>query len=475
VSARLGLGAPAHWQGNGLLDIAAAWGALAQPIERPRITASTTVAHPLAQYATHGERGVGILEFGGWSPGTSGTRTIVFTRESGPAAPVTYRLAWIASDGSFSTPASITLPLRGSVSVPVMIDVKTNGVHSGLLELRDETTDAVLFRTQATVVAADRVDPAAGFLTTATVRNLSHRSHYVQVPEGTTAISFELEVIRGVVMPAIIPSHGLFPAYYFHVHPNNFFFVGKGKHVVRLPNPQPGIWTFETRATSTAGLLPPTNPVRGDDSDVEYALTVRVQNDSSVPDEPGLDVAPGYQVFHNGRFLANGLPNLFDIDVPPDASSLDLRLRTQPGGPKTELFLYDCSTGECFSYNIGFPAAGAHTLVVRKPNAGRWVAAVNAAPFPAASGAFVLDELVTIGTPVRHAPAVARGPRAKWIDAIGDVRSPAPIAGKKSVVVIELIDVAGERAEVELPWTTAPNYTKLRDRPIAIARAIYPR
>jgi hypothetical protein len=35
--------------------------------------------------------------------------------------------------------------------------------------------------------------------------------------------------------------------------------------------------------------------------------------------------------------------------------------------------------------------------------------------------------------------------------------------------------MAGERAEVELPWTTAPNYTKFRDRPIAIAREIYPR
>jgi hypothetical protein len=61
------------------------------------------------------------------------------------------------------------------------------------------------------------------------------------------------------------------------------------------------------------------------------------------------------------------------------------------------------------------------------------------------------------------------------VDAIGEVRAPAPIFGKKSVVVIELIDMAGERAEVELPWTTAPNYTKLRDRPIAIAREIYPR
>ena len=112
---------------------------------------------------------------------------------------------------------------------------------------------------------------------------------------------------------------------------------------------------------------------------------------------------------------------------------------------------------------------------VVKPNAGRWVAAVNAAPFPTAPGSFVLDELVTIGSPVRRASAVARGPRAQWRDAVGEVTAPPPSPGRTPVVVVELIDVAAERAEVEHPWSTAPNYTKLRDRPIALARAVYRR
>ena len=476
-SARLIPGGPAHWQGHGLLDIAAAWRALTHPIDRPHITASTRVVHPLAQYAARGEEGVGIVEFDGWTPGMSAIRMIVFTRHSGPEEPVTYPLAWAASDGSFSTPPSVTLPLRHAVQVPVRIEARSEGVHSGLLELRDAATGAPLFRTQATVVAAPRVHPGTGTLRrTGTLTHMSHRSHYVHVQPGSTAIAFELEVTRGVVNPSIVPSHGLFPSYYMHAYPMNVFYVGKGKYVVRVPNPQPGTWTFTLKATSTTGNLLPTNPVRPDDSDVDYALTVRIYDAASVLTEPGLDIAPGYLTTHTGQFLASGLPNLFEIDVPRDAAALSLQLRTTSVPPKAELYLYDCTTGECFSYNIGFPAAGAHTLVVRKPSAGRWIAAVNAAPFVAASpGAFVLDELVTIRTPVRRSSAVAREPRSRWHAAIDGVAPPPPNQHRTPVIVVERVDLAAERAETEFPWSTAPNYVTLRDRPIALGTAVYRR
>jgi hypothetical protein len=476
LSARLVPGELAHRQGNGVIDVDAAWRALTQPLDWPRIVASARVVHPLAQYGAHGEQGVGILEFEGWPAGTSGVRNIVFTRTSGSETAVRYRLAWTATDGSFSTQPSLTLPLRRAITVPVQINIEKPGVHSGLLELRDAATDAAIFRAQATIVAAESVDPRTHALRlNGVVENLGHRSHYVHVPEGTRAVTFELDVARGVVNPTIVPSHGLFPAYYMHAYPMNVFYVGKGKYVVRIPNPEPGTWTFQVKADSSLGNVLPINPVRADDDEVEYALTIRLQDESTVPLDPALDVSSGYLTTYQQQFHANGLPNVFAIHVPLDASTLSLDLRAQPGGPKTELYLYDCTTGECFSYNIGFPAAGAHTLVVRKPNPGRWVAAVNAAPFPAASGSFVLDELVTIGTPVRHASAAARGPRDGWRSAIGDVARLPPVAGKTPVTVVELIDLAGERAEAEHPWSTAPNYTRLRDRPIAIATAIYRR
>jgi hypothetical protein len=133
-----------------------------------------------------------------------------------------------------------------------------------------------------------------------------------------------------------------------------------------------------------------------------------------------------------------------------------------------ELHLYDCTTGECFSYDIGFPAAGAHTLVVRKPNAGRWVAAVNAAPFPAAAGSFVLDEVIALGTTIRRTSTEPLALGGRWQPIIGDVPAPTSSDGKTPIVLLELRDGAIERAEAEHPWATVPRF-KLRDRPVALA------
>jgi len=237
----------------------------------------------------------------------------------------------------------------------------------------------------------------------------------------------------------------------------------------------------------------PGNPVPGDDSDAEFTLTMRllggsiravttssqtiaadIVNGPSPIAEPMLDATPGYLTAHRGNFLATGLPNVFEILVPAGAATLSLDLRGEREKIGTELYLYDCSTGECFSYNFGFPAANGHKLVVRKPNPGRWVAAVNAAPFPAAGGAFVLDEVITTGPPVRRASSVARAGGAHWQEAVGELPALPVVPGKTPIVLLELRDAALERAEAEHPWAKLPRF-KLRDRPVALGTGIYHR
>lgn len=490
TTAHLVPGFQAHQQGNGALDIHAAWRALVRGDDPPHISASAPIVHPLAQYAARGPQGTGILEIEGWTPGTTATRALVLRRESGTPQPVTYRLDWSADDGTFSTPRSVVLPLRRDVSLPVRISVRTPGAHSGLLTLRDTDSGPVVFRTQATVVATEHLDGATATVRFAgTVGVMEQRSHYFRVPDGVRAIAFELEVIRGVIRPTIVAAHGLFAGYYMHVHPNNLEYMGKGIYRVVLPNPKPGTWTFRVDTGSTYFTIPG-SAVKGDDGDAEYTVAVRfletailtaaqadgtivadISNAGGAIAEPVLQVSPGRLTSHRRRFLPSGLPNVIDIDVARDTATLSLQLRADAGA-KAELHLYDCTTGECFSYDIGFPAAGAHTLVVRKPTAGRWVAAVNAAPFPSAPGGFVLDEVVATGAPVRRTSAAARGLGQRWRETIQGVPLPAPVEGKTPVLLIELLDAAIERGEIEHPWARTPRF-KLRDRPVAIGTAIY--
>ena len=493
-TARLVPGFQAHQQGNGAIDINAAWLELTRPIvELPRIVATAGIVHPLAQYSARGPVGEGVFEVGGWRAGMSGTRDITFRRESGPEQPVTYRLEWSGSDGTFSTAPTVTLPLAKAVALPIRIDVKRAGAHSGLLSLRDATSNAVVFRTQATIVAPESFDPSTGSLrVSATLGLMRASAHYFDVPAGIDAIAFDLEVTRGVVRPTIAPSSGLRTAYYMHVHPNNIEFMAKGRYQIVLPSPQPGIWTFRVDTGSTWFNIPG-NPVPGDDGDAEFSLTMRlldgsirttttssgmigadITNGRSAIAEPVLEATPGYLTTHRGSFLPTGLPNAIDISVPANAATLSVQLRSEQAGVNTELYLYDCSTGECFSYNFGFPSAKGHTLVVRKPNPGRWVAAVNAAPFPAAGGAFVLDEVIAVGTPTRHASTAPRAAGARWQEAVNGLSLPPAVPGKTAILFLELMDAALERGEDEHPWAVLPRF-KLRDRPVALGTAIYRR
>jgi hypothetical protein len=493
VSARLVPGFPAHLQGNGTLDIDAAWRALASSSEPPRITASADIVHPLAQYAVRGEVGTGIFEVEGWAPGMSGTRTIVLRRESGSSQPVSYQLEWSADDGTFSTPRAVTLPLGRDVPVPVHIAVKAAGAHSGLLTLRDPATRKITFRTQATVIAAQPFDAATASLrVVGTVGLMRHSLHYVDVPAGVGAIEFALDVTQGAVHATIVPSHGLFSGYYGHMLPNNVQFKDKGTYQLVLAQPEPGTWTFDVEADSTWGPIPGSTATP-DDRDAKYTLTMRLLESSITTSttaagqvaadvtnlrgtiaEPVLEASPGYLTSHRGSFLSTGLPNAIEIDVPRDAATLSLHLRAEQESPKAELHLYDCTTGECFSYNIGVPAARAHTLAVRKPNAGRWVAAVNAAPFPSASGSFVLDEIVAVGPPVQRRSEAPRERGARWRETFENLPTPPPLDGKTPILLLELLDAAMNRGEAEHQWTRI-EAVRLRDRPVAIGTAIYRR
>jgi hypothetical protein len=480
----------AHLQGNGVLDVNAAWRVLVDHVDAPRIQASAQVIHPLAQYMAGGASGQGLFEFGQWFPGKKGRRTIALRRTSGPERPLTYRVSWTAGDGTFQSARTVTLPLDKVVPLDVEIEAKTAGAHSALLDLQDIESGASVFRSQATIAVAEPMPPGSRSIrVTGVVQPMKEQTHYFHVPPGTSAIGFELVVTRGSIGPTILQSHGLSGDYYMHVHPMNTFFVGPGRYHLMMPNPEPGTWTVKLDNRSVWADLPAAAGPH-DDEDAEYALTVKlfssaiqtrsatkgriaveIVNSGSALAEPVLEVLAGTLTSHRGAFRHVGLPILFEIVVPRSAADLLLDLRS----PDTqgELYLYDCTTGECFSYDIAFPAATTQRLVVRKPAAGRWVAAVNAAPIPLGAGSFVFDTVITASKPVT-APIAQRG-QDRWHADLEDLPTAVADGSGIPILLFQLLDRAAEREPAEHPWSTAPHYVQLRDRPVAIGIAIHRR
>jgi hypothetical protein len=491
VGARFLSESPAHQQGSGVLDVNAAWEELKRQIEIPQIVTTANVVHPLAGYAAHGAEGQGIFESDGWAAGMTGTRVMRFRRESGPVGPVSYRLSWTGNDGAFATAESIRLPLRDSVSLPVGIVLKSAGAHSAILNLHDPATDAIVFRTQATIVAAERFDtPDRTVRLTGTLPLLRTRAHYLSVPADTAAMSVELKVIRGAMLATVLPSHGLFPNYYYQVYPQGGRIFTPGTYHLTLPNPMSGTWALMVDNTLA---LHESKQALVSTEEAEYALTVRLLDASVRPrlssagvldvdlenhgaplGEPSLQASTGFMRSHRGKSLATGLPNQFDIDVPPGAATLALQLHsTAPSTPPFELYLYDCTTGECFSDNFTLPAGPRQRLVVRQPRAGRWVAAVNAAPIPQAAVSFELDEVIAMPPPQRTTIPRPQPPAARWTDTLQMPPSSAAPADATPVLLIELIDRALGRNEIDYPWETRPVLPKFRDRPVAVGMSIY--
>ena len=471
VGARFLPRSPAYQQGNGVLDVNGAWRELTRMIDFPRIRAEGPIVHPLAEYAVRGSVGEGLYERDGWTAGMIGTRHVRFYRETGPRGPETYRIAWLGNDGTFAAQQSITLPLQTWVSLPVNITVKIPGAHSALLALLDFRTGATVARMMTTIVAAHPVrDVARPLRLEGTVPLMGSAAHYFALPNDVGLLDITLDVVRGSVDVGVIPSHGLYGPYYYHVYPGYGRTFAKGAHRLAMERPAAGTWGVYVSNTSAfdenkAALV--------STEEAAYTVTVRVLRASLAPRqmgagsvavdvknlgtemrEPIVQTSVGTRRSYRGQYLANGLPNVFDIDVPRGAETLLLQARALDT-TRLEINLYECTSGECFSYDYTVPSVSGRTLAVQRPRPGRWKVAINAAPFPSQPGTFTIDQIVTMGPKQRSVTSPPRRSGEMWSEPVAlPPREPklAPDERSERVLLIELLDNAVERETNALPW-----------------------
>jgi hypothetical protein len=324
-------------------------------------------------------------------------------RDSGGSGAITYNLSWVGNDGTFSSPASITLGKGSPTTLDVTVSPATAGVHSAILNLDDPSTAGIDYQTLNTVIAAEQFTAAGNYAITKTGsigRNQS-QSYFFRVPTGTPAFKVDLASPLGSFNT---PGAGQVRFLRFHPYGvpidsnastscyNPSAGSCAGSPLSRtVSNPQAGVWeiTVEARRTSdvvtapftlTASILGATvspNP------DVIPSATVGTPISRSYTLTNNLGAFTGRAVGTNlgSAFMPSPNPTIgnlqqqtYHVEIPAGATSLRATIGS-PSDPAADLDLYvfrpngtlagqsaDGDSEE--SVTIGNPVAGTWTILI---------------------------------------------------------------------------------------------------------------
>ena len=388
----------AYEQGNGLVNVGAAWSLLRTNIATVAISSAVPVNTVLSGFLATPGVGVGINDREGVAVGTTYTRQYTFTRTSGPGGTRTYNLSWVGGDGTFSSATSIALPKGVPVTLPVTITPATTGSHSAILNLDDPSSAGIEYQTMNVVVAADRFTAGNNYSVTKTgsLGPGQFVSYFFAVPAGTPA--FKVDMTGGGAAGAGAIRFLRWHPYGLGIDSNaasNCYNgapggCGTGSTTSRTAsNPQAGVWevTVDARRNSdtvsapftlTASILGATvspNP------DVVASATV------GVPSARSYTIANLFGAF-TGRAVGTGLGSAFratptiahhavqeyTVVVPAGATSLRATIGgTSDPGADLDLFVLrpdGTTAGQSAdgdseeSVTIASPAAGTWTIVV---------------------------------------------------------------------------------------------------------------
>ncbi|HEV8150818.1 MAG TPA: S8 family serine peptidase, partial [Gemmatimonadales bacterium] len=351
----------AHEQGNGLLQVAAAYRLLtalanARPVAIvSRAPVQTRLSHLLAPP----HEGVGLYEREGWSVGAHGSRTVTLTRTSGPPGALLFQLSWQGNDGTFSGPSSLALPLNQPVGLSLAITVKEPGAHSALLTLDTPTVPGHAYRMLATVVAPLQFGPGHTLSAELSVPRPGDRPVFVLVPAGVSALSFSAAGEDTTVrLTAISPERAdLYPC----------SFTAPASQPCVVANPEPGVW--EINAAITFGLrnFDPNRPnplksakltvsvalagvaiaadtaaARRSQAEATADLPLRLTNQWAALSVAAAQTALG-SAYRTTRTIQQGEQHLYEVMVPRGATSLLARVSDVAPQADLDIYLLDCT------------------------------------------------------------------------------------------------------------------------------------
>ncbi|MFE1792027.1 S8 family serine peptidase [Streptomyces sp. NPDC059525] len=258
---------PAHAQGSGLIDINKAWESIQRGAKANEFTVKAPVDTALDQFLKTPGFGTGLYDReGGLKVGQKKVYDVVVTRTTGPKYGTRHNLSWRNNDGTFKVVGGggydyVTLPLNKPVTIKVEANVKSAGVHSGILQLDDPTTEGIDKQILATVVASTPLaQPSFALSDTSSVQRNSHKSYFVTVPQGAKTLEVALGGLAADSQTRFISIHpygtGVEDSATTQCYPNYNNPANKCRPDLRsYDNPQPGVWEIEVESRRTSPLL----------------------------------------------------------------------------------------------------------------------------------------------------------------------------------------------------------------------------
>jgi subtilisin family serine protease len=457
---------PAFLQGNGEVNVPAAYALLQQELAPDSFTVSAPVCTEIWSILER-TTGTGLYnrcaaDRGGAVVGQERTYPITVTRTSGARGAGPYALSLLGNDGTYSLGASsVRLPLNQAVTVQVTTKPGA-GAHSAVLRMDAAATPAVDAEVMLAVVASPPLAaPGYGTTVSGTSRRNETQRIYVTVPEGAKALQVQLSGLAPNSQTRVLGFHPFgvpMESGSSLVCYSNFSDAAECDPSGRVyADPQPGIWELlvESRRTSPlldnpftlkatvlgATVTPPSQTLASVKAGTPKNVSFTVRNDFGTVDASAKG-GPLGSVRSDRPTIVNGKQLTRTVVVPAGAERLDVSiggtsdtgadLDLVVSGPSGQLVSADGDSEESVSYAA--PKPGEYTILV------------DGYSVPAGSTAFDYVDVY-----VSKALGTLTVPTASFAFASGETRTingtltakVAPAAGRSLIGTMEVTSRSG--------------------------------
>jgi hypothetical protein len=398
----------AHEQGNGLVQVGAAWDLLRLNLKTAEITSETDVNTVISGFLATPNRGPGIYQREGWQAGDRRQVMLTLLRTKGGAND-SFNMALVGNDGTFSIrSSSVSLPLNTPVAVPIEVAPTTAGVHSALLNLYNPATRGIVYQVLNTVVAAEQLNAAHNFSVTATgsADRPDKSTFFFNVGKDATALAVDVTGIVGRVRMLRFHPYGL-P----FDDPNTTGYQTGGTISRTATAPTPGVWEVTVDTSRTSPIATTTFSVTAS----ALAATVSPNPDTIATAALGVPVARAYTITNaaaafTGRAVGSTLgsarlgpftiANLATQSRTVNVLAGTTALRATIGNASDpaadlDLFVYNCTSGTCVLAGQNADGDSEESVTIGNPAAGQWRIDVVGFAVPAGTTSYDYIDVAT--------------------------------------------------------------------------------